>query len=621
MKVESLSRRALCAAGLVAFALTGCGGGGSSYQSAPMSQPPETITATMTGDQEVPVRVNSGATGVATFSLTRSTRTLSGTIKVDGVIPTAAHIHLGAAGTAGAVAIPLSIAANYDVTLAATVLTPEQLASLDAGQLYVNIHSSANPNGEIRGQLGREVYVARLNGSQENPAVTSAATGQGYVVLNPATRAISGEVELAGITATAAHIHTGAVGNNGAVLVPLTDHGGHDHFVIPDNTVLSPSDVDALRSGGLYFNAHSAANPNGEVRGQIGRRVLYAFASGMQEVPSTTSSATGKGVFVYDPVTRGLTGNFTVSDVTATAAHLHTGAVGVNGAVSVPLTESTAGSGIWAVPANTVLDATKAQAFLTGGMYANAHSATFTGGEIRGQVGREVYNASLTGAQETAVIATNATGKAFAIVDPETLSLTADLTITGLKATLAHIHTAALGTDGPVTFPLTDAGTGDHFMLANGSITAAQLDSLRSGGMYFNAHSAAHPTGEIRGQAGLWVLAAAAAGSQEVPANTSTASGRALFSMTPFTREIKGTFRLTGIAATAAHIHAAPVGTNGPIVLAFSELQPQSGIFGPAAGAVFTASQAQQLMTGGMYVNAHSATLPAGEIRGQLSLQ
>ena len=63
-------------------------------------------------------------------------------------------------------------------TLAPTVLSSEQLATLDAGGLYFNVHSAANPGGEIRGQIGREVYVARLTGSQETNPVASAATGR-----------------------------------------------------------------------------------------------------------------------------------------------------------------------------------------------------------------------------------------------------------------------------------------------------------------------------------------------------------------------------------------------------------------------------------------------------------
>lgn len=379
-KFDIPSLRSLAVAGATAFALIACGGGGETPVAA------ETITAVLTGDQEAPASVNTGATGKATLSLDRATGTLSGNVTIDGVVPTVAHIHTGAAGTAGPVSIALTVSPGNAVSLAPTVLTPAQLASLDAGELYVNIHSATNPTGEIRGQLGREVYTARLSGAQETTPVASAATGTGFLVLNPVTRALSGEIELQGINTTVAHVHAGAFGVNGPVVFELTDHGGHGHYSVPANTVLTQAQVDSLRAGGLYFNAHSAANPTGEIRGQIGRRVLQATASGAQEVPANGSAATGRALVTYDFATRNIDGRFTLSGMTATIAHIHAAVAGVNGPVVLGLAETTPGSGVWSVPANTQLSVAQAQALLGDGMYVNAHSATFAAGEVRGQL-------------------------------------------------------------------------------------------------------------------------------------------------------------------------------------------------------------------------------------------
>jgi CHRD domain len=369
-------------AGAAALALVACGGGDDTPVATAAT---ETITAVLTGDQEAPARVNTGATGTATFTLDRTTRTLSGTVSVDGVVPTVAHIHSAAAGTAGPVSLALTVSGN-SVSLAPTVLSAAQLTSLDAGELYVNIHSAANPTGEIRGQIGREVYTARLSGAQETTPVASAASGTGFLVLNPVTRALGGEIEVQGMTVTVAHVHSGAFGVNGPVVIGLEDHGGHGHYSVPANTVLTQAQVDSLRAGGLYFNAHSAAHATGEIRGQIGRRVLQASANGTQEVPANGSAATGRAFVVYDFATRSIEGRYTLSGMTATVAHIHAGVVGVNGPVVQGLTETTPGSGVWAVPANAKLSATQAQTLLGGGMYVNAHSAAFAAGEIRGQL-------------------------------------------------------------------------------------------------------------------------------------------------------------------------------------------------------------------------------------------
>ena len=383
MKFDLFSLRVSALAAAAAFALAACGGGGYGDTPAPAA-PKETLSAVLTADQEI-AGVDSGAFGSATLTLDRYSRTLTANVTLDGVTPTAAHIHTGAAGGNGGVAYTLALSGNT-ATLASQMLTEAQLASLDAGELYLNVHSAANAGGEIRGQIGREVFTASLTGLQETNPVGTTATGSGHLVLNPLTRALSGEVEFTGVTGTAAHIHTGAFGSNGGVLVTLIDHGGHGHFTVPDNTVLTQADVDKLRAGELYFNVHSAAHAGGEIRGQIGRRVLIASASGAQEVPSNGSAATASGFVSYDAKSRKIAGSFTVSGMTATVAHIHIGAPGVNGTVVVPLTETSAGSGVFTVPADKQLSADEAKALLGGGMYFNAHSASFATGEVRGQL-------------------------------------------------------------------------------------------------------------------------------------------------------------------------------------------------------------------------------------------
>ena len=82
------------------------------------------------------------------------------------------------------------------------------------------------------------------------------------------TRVASGSITITGMTATAAHIHLGATGVNGPVIVPLTDAGG-GVFNVPAGAVLTADQFRAYKQGELYFNAHSTTNPGGEIRGQI----------------------------------------------------------------------------------------------------------------------------------------------------------------------------------------------------------------------------------------------------------------------------------------------------------------------------------------------------------------
>lgn len=382
--------------------LAACGGGSdattasstpSTSATSTVTADPVTKTAILTGDQQVPA-VTTAATGSASFTLDRASGALSGSVKLDGVTATSVHIHDGAAGINGGVVVNLNeTAASTWSVPANTVLTATQIASFNNGALYVNAHSSAQPAGELRGQIGMEVYSASASGKHNTPATASTATGTGSVVLDPATKALSGSLTLSGMTATMVHIHTGAVGVNGDVVVNLTESpAGSGKWAIPANTVLTDAQLASLRAGELYFNAHSAAFPAGEIRGQIGRNVKTATLNGGHQVPSTSSTATGTGFLSVDPATRAVTGSISLSGMTATMGHVHQGAFGQNGGVVINLVQSTSNGNTWTVPANTTLSASQYLDFLNNSLYFNAHSDSFPAGEVRGQIDDDTHH-------------------------------------------------------------------------------------------------------------------------------------------------------------------------------------------------------------------------------------
>ena len=101
--------------------------------------------------------VTSSGKGTATVSLDTTTKTLSWTVDYSGLSgpATAAHIHGPAdpGGNAGIV-VPFSGSVASPIKGSAT-LTDAQIAQLEAGKWYINIHTDANKAGEIRGQLVR----------------------------------------------------------------------------------------------------------------------------------------------------------------------------------------------------------------------------------------------------------------------------------------------------------------------------------------------------------------------------------------------------------------------------------------------------------------------------------
>jgi hypothetical protein len=105
-----------------------------------------------------------------------------------------------------------------------------------------------------------------LSGANEVPAVTTSASATGTITV-AADGSVSGTTTAVGMTPTMAHIHIGAAGTNGPVIVPLTQNG--NVFTVPAGAKLTDTQLAAYKAGNLYVNIHSAAHPGGEIRAQL----------------------------------------------------------------------------------------------------------------------------------------------------------------------------------------------------------------------------------------------------------------------------------------------------------------------------------------------------------------
>ena len=105
-------------------------------------------------------------------------------------------------------------------------------------------------------------------------------------------------------------------------------------------------------------------------------------------------------------------------------------------------------------------------------------------------------------------------------------------------------------------------------------------------------------------------------GGQEVPAVTTNAAGSARITVGD-DMTISGSVTTTGLAGTAAHIHMAAVGQNGPVAAALTK-SGDSGWVVPA-GAKLTEAQFAAFQAGNLYINVHSEANKGGEIRGQIT--
>ena len=106
----------------------------------------------------------------------------------------------------------------------------------------------------------------KLSGAEEVPPTNVQGSGSGTIQVK-SDGAVSGSVTTTGVQGTMAHIHQGAKGQNGPVIIPLTKSG--DTYTVPAGAKLNDAQIKAFKEGGLYVNVHTAANKGGEVRGQL----------------------------------------------------------------------------------------------------------------------------------------------------------------------------------------------------------------------------------------------------------------------------------------------------------------------------------------------------------------
>lgn len=140
--------------GLLAFAIfaTGLFSCSNDDDSTMITTPSTTsFTATLNGSNEVPSN-SSTATGSATLTFNNTTKVFTLSTTFNGLTPNAAHVHKGAVGVSGPAVFPLSDLVS-PISYTSAALTAEQEADLKANLYYINLHTVAYPDGEIRGQL------------------------------------------------------------------------------------------------------------------------------------------------------------------------------------------------------------------------------------------------------------------------------------------------------------------------------------------------------------------------------------------------------------------------------------------------------------------------------------
>lgn len=472
------------------------------------------LFAELSGEQQVPA-IDSDASGLAALTLDEASSTLSlhvNTSRLDGA--SAAHLHNGYAGSNGGVEIALAQdGANAAHWFAEDApLSAAQLDALLTGRTYVNVHSPANPGGELRGQVvpdGILLALGRLDGSQRVPPVATAAGGTFAVTADPAALTLVAHANTTGADdATAAHIHIGYAGSNGGVAIGLAQDPADLARWSVVNAPLDVGRLAALRDGRYYINVHTPANPGGEIRGQIALapvEVLFASLSGGERIPIITSAAGGIAASTVNRDSGALTLHLNATGADdATAAHVHLGYAGQNGGVVIGLQKDAANAAHWSAT-GAQLDAAALADYLAGRLYVNLHTPANPPGEIRGQLAPrdiQVVFSPLAGDRVVPPVATAAGGLAATTTDLAARSLVAFINATGVDdATAAGIHVGTASENGAEALPLAQTPTlpGQWSGMA-GRLDAATFAAYRAGRTYAQVATLANPGGELRGQ-------------------------------------------------------------------------------------------------------------------------
>ncbi len=510
-------------------------------------------------------------------------------------------------------------------------------------------------------------FTAILTGADEVPAVTTAANGTGSFMLNEARTELTYVVTYQGLSGTltaGGHFHLGTPGRNGSVVKGIATSGDPSSNTVSgiwkstDATQpLTPALVESLLTGRVYVNFHTAANPGGEIRGQVNLATALHFTAdldGSQEVPAVTTTAGGTGYIVLSPDRSTIEYSVTYRDLSGTltaGGHFHTGGLGANGGVVKGI--GTSGDpaanflkGQWKSTDGTQpLTSALVDSLIAGKLYVNFHTSAHPGGEIRGQLnlaGGTGFAAQLEGSNEVPAVTENGKATGYIILNASRTSARYAVTYINLTSTLTaggHFHTGGVGRNGPVVKGIATSG-GAASATVSGSwnaadatqpLTPALAESLMSGRIYVNFHTTAHPGGEIRGQMDMKTgigFTVTLDGTKEVPANATTGRGSGFAVLNAERKDVRYSFTyygLTGTLTAGGHFHTAPAGVNGPVVkgIATSGGAASASVSGDwssnDATQPLTDANVDSLLAGKVYVNFHTAANPGGEIRGQVT--
>jgi hypothetical protein len=520
----------------------------------------QTFVFHLAGDQEAPP-VPSPATGGCHGAFDGTdTLDLVCVHNVSGA--TLMHVHRGAAGVNGPVAFDLGDPTS-PVSATWTGMTPADVADLVAGDLYINVHTGGRPAGEIRGQLLErtvDFVPFSMDGDQEVPPSGSAATGSCTADLSADATALQIDCTHDVAAPTEAHLHQAPAGEEGPVVHTFASPASPISEAVP----VGPVEVAAFAARHLYVNIHSTDAAEGEIRGQIGTPPAPP-TTGTIHIRKATFPAGGTGFGFTDDVP----GSPGSSPWTTAASRPSPACL----PAPTPSPRTTRAQRPAATPSPTSTATTPTAPATASPAPRPSPSRPARPSPAPSRTRRWAAPGSPSSSTSPASRRCRlsrarppAAAWASSTSPPPRSPWSAPTTWSAPP--ILHVHRGAPGVNGPIAF---DLGEPSSPVLAEWTgMSPGDVADLLAGNLYVNIHTGGRPTGEIRGQ----IVARSRdtfhfplTGSQQVPPVVTPAFGSVLRG--PERRGDGALPRVhhTVVGATAAHIHQAPAGENGPVLI------------------------------------------------------
>jgi CHRD domain/Bacterial Ig domain len=362
-------------AGALPLILTSCGGGGyggggmgttpcgGAYSACPLPTIALTAPAQGTTVSGTAVMLTATASASTAYGLT-VTRV---DFMIDGTI-------VGTASTS-----------PYTVSWNSTTVTKGS-HSLTA-KVTDSVNGTATTPAIMINTTGMAMAAVVMTAAQIFPAPMSQASGMADLTVKLDTGATRGTVKLTGLSATAVTINEGFAGATGPALIKLSPSGDNTaEWEVPANALLTAEQLTALSQGKLYVIATSAANPRGEIRGQIAPdNVAVTFSTMAPAAEASSVSLAAEGVVA------------TTVDKSAYTLSIHVNSTGVDDADAAEVDSAATGRKLAVLSKDSVemghwstelapISAADVGHFEAGKWYVSIATPVEAGGALRGQI-------------------------------------------------------------------------------------------------------------------------------------------------------------------------------------------------------------------------------------------